>query len=81
MLDHTIVSTTVENLPSVAYAPGWQPAVLTIRGVAACRLSAFQDAWTELTQADRQWFAEWLTALLVDSCQEPAPSATAPERP
>ncbi len=59
-------------LPSVAYAPGWAPAVLTDRGAAACRLSDFQDAWDQLTSADRRWFAEWLTELLVDACQEAA---------
>src|SRR5687767_10206114 len=41
---------------------------LTARGAAAARLSDFQDAWAELTQADRAWFAEWLTSLLVDAC-------------
>jgi len=60
-----------DRLPPVAYAPGWAPAVLTSRGVAACRLSDFQGVWAELTQADRRWFAEWLTSLLVDACQEP----------
>ncbi len=40
------------------------------RGTAAARLSEFQDVWTELTQADRAWFAETLTELLVDACQE-----------
>ena len=53
----------------VAYAPGWSPPALTPRGTAACRLSDFQDAWAELGQADRAWFAEWLTTLLVDACE------------
>jgi len=69
MIDAT-ASTMVERLPSVGYAPGWAPAVLTGRGVAAARLSHFQDQWDHLDARDRQWFAEWLTALLVDSCQE-----------
>ena len=43
---------------------------LTPRGVAAAHLSRFQDQWDQLDARDRQWFAEWLTALLVDSCQE-----------
>ena len=63
-----------QALPSVAYAPGWAPAVVTPRGHAACRLSEFQDAWAELSIEDRAWFAEWLTKLLVDACQEPAPA-------
>ena len=49
------------------------PAALTARGSAAVRLSAFQDAWDELMLAHRQWFADWLTELLVDACLEPLP--------
>ena len=49
-----------------------QVSALTSRGVAACRLSDFADQWATLNQADRAWFAEWLTTLLVDACQEPA---------
>ena len=68
MIDRTAPA-AVPTLP----VPGWAPAVLTGRGVAACRLSEFQDAWAELTAEDRRWFAETLTTLLVDACQEPAP--------
>ncbi len=75
MIDHTAALESGQGLPSVAYAPGWAPAVLTGRGVAAARLSEFQDAWADLTQPDRAWFAHWLTELLVDACQEPAPTA------
>jgi len=70
MID-TTASPMGERLPSVAYAPGWAPPVLTARGAAACRLSEFADQWATLNQADRCWFAEWLTELLVDACQEP----------
>ena len=66
MID-TTASTMVERLPSVAYAPGWAPAVLTSRGVAACRLSEFQDAWAKLGAEDRAWFAWWLSELLIDA--------------
>ncbi len=52
----------------------YQRPVLTLRGVAAARLGEFQDVWDELTLADRSWFANWLTELLVDACLEPAPS-------
>ena len=72
MIDVTAASPIGECLPSVAYAHGWEPAVLTSRGVAACRLSEFADQWAALDQADRAWFAEWLADLLVDACQEPA---------
>ena len=58
----------------VAFAPAWAPAALTPRGTAAVRLSEFQDVWDGLTLADRQWFADWLTELLVDACLESAPS-------
>ena len=53
----------------VAIVLAWAPAALTARGTAAVRLSAFQDVWAELTAEDRQWFAHWLTALLVDACE------------
>ena len=60
----------------VAFTPAWAPVALTARGTAACRLSAFQDVWAELTAEDRAWFAHWLTELLVDACLEaPAPTA------
>ena len=57
----------------VEIAPAWAPVALTARGTAACRLSEFQDAWAELTQADRAWFAEWLRDLLVDACLPEVP--------
>ena len=62
------VTSPTESVP-VAFVPAWAPVALTARGTAACRLSEFQDAWAELTQADRAWFAEWLTSLLVDACE------------
>ena len=58
------------ELPTVAIVPGREPAALTSRGTAAARLSDFQDQWALLTAADRAWFAEWLTELLVDACIE-----------
>ena len=54
----------------LAYAAGWEPTALTPRGTAAARLGAFQGAWAQLDRADRAWFAEWLTELLVDACLE-----------
>ena len=66
MID-TAVSSMLDTLPSVAYAPGWVPPVLTNRGVAYLRLSEFRDVWSELGQADRRWFAETLAELLVDA--------------
>ena len=61
---------------TIAAAAGSEPAAVTNRGRAACRLSEFQDAWAELTAEDRAWFAHWLTELLVDACLEaPAPTA------
>jgi len=66
MIDTTATGTAV---PTVS-VPGWAPAVLTPRGVAGCRLSEFSDAWAELNVQDRAWFAETLTELLVDACQE-----------
>ena len=71
MIDAVATGTAVPTVP----VPGWAPVTLTSRGVAACRLGEFADAWSELSQADRCWFAETLTELLVDACQE------APERP
>ena len=68
-----IVESTPATLPIVE--PYQRPA-LTARGIAACRLSEFQDCWSELTAEDRAWFAHWLTELLVDACLEaPAPTA------
>ncbi len=49
-------------------AAGSEPAAITPRGRAACRLSEFQDVWAELTAEDRAWFAHWLNELLVDAC-------------
>ncbi len=60
-------SASDQRLPSVAYSPGWEPAIITARGVAACRLSEFQDVWAELGAEDRGWFAETLSELLVDA--------------
>jgi len=60
-------STMVERLPSVAYAPGWAPPVLTNRGVAYLRLVEFRDVWAGLSPADRAYFAETLAELLVDA--------------
>jgi len=50
------------------FAPGWQPATVTDRGAAACRLIAFRDAFEALSLADRAWFAEVLAELLGDAC-------------
>ena len=61
-------ATTGAGAP-VTIAPGWAPAALTPCGTAAARLSDFQDIWADLTQADRRWFAHWLTELLVDACE------------
>ena len=47
-----------------------EPTVLTPRGQAAAQLSRFEDAWKELSQEDRAWFADWLTELLVDACED-----------
>ena len=52
----------------IAYAPGWEPAALTDRGTAACRLSEFQDAFEALPLADRAYFAEELAELLGVAC-------------
>ena len=60
------VTSTTEPVP-VAYAPGWAPAALTRRGIAALRLAEFRDVWAELRPADRAWFAEDLRDLLVDA--------------
>ena len=70
MMATTTIAT--EGRP-VATVPvqGWAPVALTARGTAAARLSDFADVWSELGQADRRWFAEWLTELLVDACSEP----------
>ncbi len=62
--------------PAYAIVEPYQRPAITARGTAACRLSDFQDAWNDLAHADREWFAEWLTMLLVDACEEaPAPTA------
>ena len=55
--------------PVFAYAPGWAPAVLTDRGGAMCRLSAFIDAFEALSTEDRAWFAYPISELLVTACQ------------
>ncbi len=56
--------------PAVVDAPGWALPVVTARGAAACRLSAFQDQWDQLDARDRAWFAEWLRDLLIDAVEE-----------
>ncbi len=58
-------------------AEPWQRPALTARGQAAAHLSRFQDQWNDLSDGDRQWFAEWLRDLFADAvCPElpPAPS-------
>ncbi len=62
------VATTYAPARTFAFAPGWEPAVLTDRGAAACRLSGFQDVFADLDAADRAWFAYWLSELLVEAC-------------
>ena len=54
---------------TVAYAPGWAPAVLTERGSAMCKLIAFGDAFEALSLADRAYFAYRLSELLVEACE------------
>ena len=63
------VTCPTESVP-VAYAPGWVPVALTSRGVAAARLSDFQDGWAELLVQDRAWFTETLAELLADACRD-----------
>jgi len=53
----------------VSFAPGWAPAVLTDRGAAMCRLSAFIDAFEALGTEDRAWFAYPISELLVTACE------------
>ena len=60
------VTSPAESMP---IAEPYQRPAITPRGTAALRLAEFGDAWAELTQADRAWFAHWLTELLVDACQ------------
>ena len=70
-------STGTGTVP-VAIVPEWAPVALTARGRAACRLSEFQDCWNNLEPADRQWFAAWLNALLIDAVlADVAPAPTA----
>ena len=57
----------VSPAKQVAIVPAWAPVALTARGRAACRLSEFTDAWAELSQEDRAWFAEDLRELLIDA--------------
>ena len=54
-------------------AEPYQRPVITPRGAAALRLAEFGDAWDDLSPADRQWFAPWLTELLVDAVDLEAP--------
>ncbi len=70
-MPHPTAQHTPATLPIVE---AYQRPALTPRGAAAAHLSAFQDAWSELSAEDRGWFAHWLTDLLVDACvEEPAP--------
>ncbi len=67
---------TVESTPaSLPIAEPWQRPALTPRGVAAAHLSRFQDAWDDLSPADRAWFAHWLTELLVEAAVPDLPPA------
>ena len=63
MIDTTATGSAVPT----ALIQGWEPVTLTSRGVAAARLSDFQDAWAELGAEDRAWFAWWLSELLIDA--------------
>ncbi len=54
--------------PAFAFAEGWQPAVLTDRGAAMCKLIAFEAAFEALPLADRAYFAEELAELLGIAC-------------
>jgi len=65
----TIVETTPNPAPARTFAPGWAPAVLTDRGAAMCRLSAFIDAFEALSVEDRAWFAYAISELLVTACE------------
>jgi len=65
----TIVETTPNPAPARTYAEGWAPAVLSDRGAAMCRLSAFIDAFEALSIEDRAWFAYPLSELLVTACE------------
>ncbi len=68
----TVAQSTVSPR-AVAYVPAWSPPVLTDRGRAAARLSAFQDCWNDLNVEDRAWFADELNQLLIDAvCPETA---------
>jgi len=62
-------SATEEYAPARTYAEGWAPAVLTDRGAAMCRLSAFIDAFEALSVEDRAWFAYPISELLVTACE------------
>ena len=55
--------------PAFAFAEGWQPAVLTDRGAAMCKLIAFEAAFEALPLADRAYFAYRLSELLVTACE------------
>ena len=43
--------------------------MLNDRGIAACRLSEFQDAFNDLDTAGKPWFAYWLSELVLTACQ------------
>ena len=85
-----LAESTVPVAVPVVPVPGRAPASLTRRGVAAARLSEFQDAWAELGAEDRAWFAWWLSELLIDastaemalrSASVEAPRAAVPRAP
>ena len=62
------VATTSAPARTFAFAPGWEPATLTDRGSAMCRLLDFEAAFKTLSVADRAYFARELSELLVDAC-------------
>jgi len=62
-------STNPAPARTFAFAPGWEPATLTDRGAAMCRLSAFIDAFEGLSVEDRAWFAHPISELLVTACE------------
>jgi len=61
-------SVATTSAPARTFAPGWEPAVLTDRGAAMCRLLAFEDAFNDLDGADKAYFARELSELLIDAC-------------
>ena len=65
----TMMQETTAESAVVSFAPGWEPAVLTDRGAAMCRLSEFIDAFEALGTEDRAWFAYPISELLLTACQ------------